>query len=250
MLCSVVTNSPQVCALPASRVARLPFLNKQAAMHNVAIIPDHPRHYHPQPAAHDGACSAPASPRRPADDHAPSPHRPASCPPALSPFAASAAEPASASPSSATPSSRCSLSPAASHNGALAAPGRAARLASAVRRRLSSLAGGGGSSLSLCSAGGADSGSDCSSSSSPSSPEPSPQQDEAGWRGDDEEEEEGGDIVREMVAWINVPAPSDEFYVRLMRKAERDAEAWVRSSGLAARLAGQPAGSPGAAGAA
>jgi hypothetical protein len=41
------------------------------------------------------------------------------------------------------------------------------------------------------------------------------------------------DIVTEMQSWINVPAPSDEFYHRLMAKAEADTEAWMRASGLA-----------------
>jgi hypothetical protein len=40
-----------------------------------------------------------------------------------------------------------------------------------------------------------------------------------------------------MQRWINTPAPHDDCYELLSRKAERDADGWVVASGLAQHLA-------------
>ncbi|KAJ9514702.1 hypothetical protein QJQ45_028417 [Haematococcus lacustris] len=44
-------------------------------------------------------------------------------------------------------------------------------------------------------------------------------------------------VLRDMVLWINSPAPSNTDYCRVMAKAERDTEAWLAVSGLAAAAA-------------
>ncbi|KAJ9514391.1 hypothetical protein QJQ45_012387 [Haematococcus lacustris] len=49
-------------------------------------------------------------------------------------------------------------------------------------------------------------------------------------------------VLRDMVQWINSPAPSNTDYWRVMAKAERDTEAWLAVSGLAAAAAPAAAG--------
>lgn len=46
-------------------------------------------------------------------------------------------------------------------------------------------------------------------------------------------------LAKQMIAWINRPAPNNECYWQVMAKAEADTEAWLQLTGLAAAIAAQ-----------
>jgi hypothetical protein len=43
-------------------------------------------------------------------------------------------------------------------------------------------------------------------------------------------------LAKDMVLWINYPAPDNAFYHRVIAKAEEDTHAWLHLTGLAAEL--------------